>query len=446
MQFRTSWSHIILTVLLVLAGPAPGAAQIVDASPPASSPAAGPSAQAPAPGDSGGAGSSAAPPTRAAWLQLLRAEKAEALARYEPTALERAMILAETRAMPLLERDGLYAKIGSITTGSGFAYGAGFRDRSFGSGRGRGRGRGELDFWAAGSFKSYWAANGRVRHPLTPTSRAFAEGYARQYAYPREEFTGIGPDSLRANRVAYTLRGTLAGVGLSAEPVPRVLVGGGLEWQWPEVDRGFSPVWPSIETRFEPASAPGLDGASSYRRPHGYIAYDYRAPRNPRQGGLYRLDVSHVEDRSNGPYEFSRVDVDVRQYIGFFDGRRVVALRALGTTTRVDEGDQIPFYLLPTLGGNDTLRGFRALRFRGPHRLLLQGEYRWDVWSGVEAALFVDAGKVAMRRGDLNLRDLETNWGFGFRFNTDEGVILRVDTALGSRDGPHLHIVFGGVF
>jgi outer membrane protein assembly factor BamA len=156
--------------------------------------------------------------------------------------------------------------------------------------------------------------------------------------------------------------------------------------------------------------------------------------------------VSHVEDRSAGPHSFSRIDLDVRQYVGFFDGRRVFALRALGTSTSVADGDLIPFFLLPALGGNDTLRGFRALRFRGPHRMLLQGEYRWDVWSGLEAALFVDAGKVAVRRGDLNLRDLETNWGFGFRFNTDKGVIMRVDTALGSRDGPHLHIVFGGVF
>jgi hypothetical protein len=409
-------------MVLVFGGPARGLAQSVES------------------------GSSAPPQTRAAWLEQVRVEKADALQRYEPDTLERAMTIVETVAVPLLERDGLYAKIGSITTGSGLAYGAGFRDRSFGSGRGRRRGRGEIDLWAAGSFKDYWALNGRVRHPLGATSRVFAEGYARRYAYPREEFTGIGPDSLRANRVAYTMRGTLAGVALAAEPVRHVLVGGGLEWQWPDVSGGLSPVWPSIETRFDVDAAPGLAGASNYRRPHAYIAYDYREPQNPRRGGLYRVEVSHVEDRSAGPHSFSRIDLDVRQYVGFFDGRRVFALRALGTTTSVADGDRIPFFLLPALGGNDTLRGFRALRFRGPHRMLLQGEYRWDVWSGLEAALFVDAGKVAFRRGDLNLRDLETNWGFGFRFNTDKGVIMRVDTALGSRDGPHLHIVFGGVF
>jgi hypothetical protein len=385
----------------------------------------------------------AAPPaaeSRAALLQQQREIKASGLERYEPTGLERMMTVAETRALPLIERDGLYAKFGSITTGSGFAYGIGVRDRSLR------RGRGLIDLWGAGSFKGYWAVNARVRHPVTNAGRVFVEAYARRYAYPREEFTGIGPESLRANRVAYTLRGTLAGAALSVEPAPHLSIGGGTEWQAPEVGAGESPAWPTIGTFFDGSTAPGLDGASRYIRPHVFAAYDYREPRNPRQGGLYRVDLSHVSDRSGGPYSFTRLDLDLRQYIGLLDGRRVFALRALASTTREDEGAEVPFYLLPSLGGNDTLRGFRALRFRGPHRLLLQGEYRWDVWSGLEAALFFDAGKVAMKRSHLGLRDLEKNWGFGFRFNTDNGIIMRVDTALGSQDGPHLHIVFGGVF
>ena len=59
----------------------------------------------------------------------------------------------------------------------------------------------------------------------------------------------------------------------------------------------------------------------------------------------------------------------------------------------------MPFYLMPTLGGNDTLRGFREYRFRGPHAILAQAEYRWEIWSGLDGALFYDAGKVADRRG-----------------------------------------------
>ena len=53
---------------------------------------------------------------------------------------------------------------------------------------------------------------------------------------------------------------------------------------------------------------------------------------------------------------------------------------------------------------------------------------------------------MALRRQDLNFSDLEHDYGIGFRFNTDQGIIARVDVAFGSRDGTHLHIVFGGLF
>ena len=45
-----------------------------------------------------------------------------------------------------------------------------------------------------------------------------------------------------------------------------------------------------------------------------------------------------------------------------------------------------------------------------------------------------------------NFEDLERDYGIGFRFNTDNGVVFRVDAAFGSADGKHLYIVFGGIF
>ena len=50
------------------------------------------------------------------------------------------------------------------------------------------------------------------------------------------------------------------------------------------------------------------------------------------------------------------------------------------------------------------------------------------------------------QRSDLNLRNLERDYGFGFRFNTDNGVVVRLDAGFGSSDGKHLYITFGGVF
>jgi hypothetical protein len=64
----------------------------------------------------------------------------------------------------------------------------------------------------------------------------------------------------------------------------------------------------------------------------------------------------------------------------------------------------------------------------------------------VDGAIFYDAGKVASRREDLTLRDLESDYGIGFRFGTRNGVFLRVDGAFGSRGGAHFILRFGHVF
>jgi hypothetical protein len=379
------------------------------------------------------------PDTRAEALQREREQKQREVEPYEQNAIERGMILAERRIIPLLNRDGIYARMGSLTTGSGFAYGAGYRDRSLV------RGRGKLDLWAAGSMKQYWALEARGGHPLTADERVTVEGHVRRFASPHEEFFGIGPDSRRIDQAAYDLRGTVTG-GDIAVALDHLSFSGGLRDLRYTADSVDGGSLRSIEQVFDPAGAPGLAVPQRLTVTTANLTYDYRQPINARKGGWYRLDVSRYHDRARDLANFTRVDLDLRQYVSFLSERRVLAGRAVISTTDADAGNVIPYFLLPSLGGNDTLRGFRAYRFRGPHSLLLQGEYRFEVWSGFDAALFADAGKVAMRREDLNFSDLERDFGIGFRFNTDAGVVARVDIAFGSSDGKHLHVVFGGLF
>ena len=58
----------------------------------------------------------------------------------------------------------------------------------------------------------------------------------------------------------------------------------------------------------------------------------------------------------------------------------------------------------------------------------------------------VERAGVSLRTLWTNFKDLEHAYGFGFRFNTDNGTILRIDAGFGSTDGKHLYIVFGDVF
>jgi outer membrane protein assembly factor BamA len=87
----------------------------------------------------------------------------------------------------------------------------------------------------------------------------------------------------------------------------------------------------------------------------------------------------------------------------------------------------VPFYLLPTLGGSRSLRGYDDYRFRDRNLLLLNAEYRWRVFGALDGALFYDAGKVAPRFGDLDVTNLRSSYGLGFRFHSNNTTVFRVD-------------------
>jgi outer membrane protein assembly factor BamA len=380
------------------------------------------------------------PSTRAEADRQRREEKERNAQPYRQNTLERAMHFAEERALFILDREGFYPKLGSLTTGSGFAFGGGFRDRDlFGHAA-------TVDLWGATSLSRYWATEARLTFPELAKKRILVETWVSRRDYPAEDFFGLGPDSARSAQTSYRIRSDRVGTRAGVRPLPIVAAGGGVEYLKPVVSRGKDSRVPSIEELFDSSTAPGLGASVDYVRSSAFLEMDYRKPKNARGGGWYRVELSHYDDRTAGRYSVDRLDTDLRQYIGLLGGRRVLAARLFVSTSDAARGQVMPFYLMPTLGGNDTLRGFRNYRFRGPHAMLMQGEYRWEIWSGLEAALFYDTGKVANRRDDLRLRDLERDYGFGFRFNTNEAIILRVDAGFGSRDGKHLFIVFGGIF
>jgi len=202
-----------------------------------------------------------------------------------------------------------------------------------------------------------------------------------------------------------------------------------------------------IDSVFIGSEVPGLAGQSDFIRYEALADLNYRQPLgNPRRGGKYAALFQRFDDRDGNRNTFQRYELDLQQYIPILKERRVLALHALASVSDTDEGQSVPFYLQRTLGGPDDLRGFRRFRFRDQHVLLLQAEYRWEIFTAVDGAIFYDTGKVASRREDLDLRNLESDYGIGFRFGTSNGVFLRVDGAFGSSAGKHFILRFGNVF
>jgi outer membrane protein assembly factor BamA len=107
------------------------------------------------------------------------------------------------------------------------------------------------------------------------------------------------------------------------------------------------------------------------------------------------------------------------------------------------DGDIVPFYMQPVVGGSDDLRGFRPYRFRDNNSMVLNAEYRFETFSGLDTALFVDGGKVFPNYRQFNFANLEGSVGFGLRFNVRNAIFLRIDVGF-SHEGYMLWIKFAG--
>jgi outer membrane protein assembly factor BamA len=212
------------------------------------------------------------------------------------------------------------------------------------------------------------------------------------------------------------------------------------------VGPGNFPGIATTERQYTPEQAPGIDSQTDFLRSTVLAQFDYRDnPLGPKSGGNYIVQHTWYGDRLLDRFSFRRMDIQLNQYLPMFNKTRVLALRARTVLTEAGAGQVAPFYYRPFLGGSDDLRGYRPFRFSAPQMLNLNAEYRWEIFSGLDGALFWDGGKVAERRGQINLARLEHSAGFGFRFNIRNATFLRFDAGF-SREGFQIWLKFNDAF
>lgn len=383
--------------------------------------------------------------TRAELLEQQRAERARQLQPYVPSKLEKGLLYLENKR--ILERlgaglSGIYPRIGGFTTGSGFALGAGVRYALPGTDSF------EVDVSGAASTKGYQALDFRVRAPALLAGRLELDGGTRWWDYTQEDYFGLG-ESDRGNRTSYRYEALLVNMAARVRVNRWFSVGEEVGYLRPDISSGTDTRMPSIEEVFSDEEAPGLTRQPRMVFTRTFLDFDYRdQPGNTRSGGrvLLQLGAGRDQDPSR-EFSYRRADVDVIHVFPIFDKKRTFAVRvsAAHVDPLTDYG-RVAFFLSPTIGGNRTLRSYRELRFRDATYLLLNGEYRWEAFAGLDLALFWDGGDVGTTIRDISRDEFKTGWGFGLRFNTNRSVFMRLDAGFGGPEGSRIFWTFNPVF
>lgn len=382
--------------------------------------------------------------TRESLIEKERAEKATKLQPDEVSKTER--FLRQLKDKKYLERfaagyNGWRAKIGNVVTGGGFAIGPEYyRSDLY---------RGQLTARASAQIttRGYQKLEAQGVLPKLWHGKLQVEALASHRNYNSLPYYGPGPDSNKYPRTNYRLEDTSVDGFVAIEPVKHVKFGTSFGYLWTNVGPGQSSRFQSADTTFSPAVVPGLDRQSNFFRNTVLAQYDYRD--NPlgsaKSGGNYIFQYGWYHDQKFDSYSFRRMDIELQQFLPVFNKTRVLALRAKTTMTDTDRNQLVPFYLQPIIGGSDDLRGYRPFRFNDRNSLVMNAEYRWEIFSGLDGAIFADAGKVAPRRGLINFKDLESDVGFGLRFNARNRTFIRVDVGF-SHEGFQVWFKFNDVF
>jgi len=344
----------------------------------------------------------------------------------EPNALKKLMGATDNLMSSGREpRDGLYPALGDMVSGSGFlSVGVGYRQHLF-------DGKALVDGSASISRKLYQVVQGRIEMGHLAGDRLTVGAHGSYQDLRQVAYFGVGDDTSVGDASAYRIKNTDVAGYATWRLTPRVSLQGRLGWvgnlRLLDAD-GPALSLPSTFQLFDGASTPGLNSLPSFVHADSALVVDMTDhPGHPTSGGFYRASIAGYADRNGGVDSFRRYDVEAAQYIPLLTPKWILAAHSWAVFSDVPSGGELPFYLMPTLGGGNTLRGYTNYRFRDRDLLLFNLESRWSLLTHVDFAVFADAGKVAARADDLGLHDLKHSYGIGFRLHNATTTVARID-------------------
>jgi len=321
--------------------------------------------------------------------------------------------------------DGLYVETGNMITGEGWiSLGPGYRRHVL-------DGRLFIDVSAAVSWKVYNVEQASVELPGLAHDRLTVGAQVIRQDFLQVDYFGLGNDSHASDQSAYRFTNTDT-FGFATVRATRWLSVsgrfGGILRPSLSAAAGRSVPLPSTVDLFSDASAPGIVAQPSFLHGDVLVAADLRDHKgHPTGGGLYQFVAAAYSDRDSGTYSFRRYEVDAAQFVPLFTKRWILALHGREVFSDASSGHVVPIYLMPSLGGKNTLRGYHDYRYHDNDMQAFSAEVRCALFTHLDAAVFADAGKVASRVADLDVRHLKKSYGAGLRVHNATATLVRLD-------------------
>ena len=275
---------------------------------------------------------------------------------------------------------------------------------------------------------------------------------------PDFPFAGLGPDSIstehwfgkRQTEVEASLRTALTDLNRVSFGIfyRNVLIEEGDE---PSVDARESPFASDLQT-----SVPGFGATYNLLSAQLRFELDSRSPDRvftPGSGLRLELFGSISVDPGDTELSFVRFGGEAAGFLDLSGINHVVALRIYAEMQETIGETVVPITERIALGGAEYMRGFLAGWLRGDSALVFTLDYRYPIWTFLDANLFVSMGNVfSARFSDVHIQKMIMCWGVGLRSNTSRDVSFDILLAFGTNQMGiwwddfrinHVRVVFG---
>jgi hypothetical protein len=350
--------------------------------------------------------------------------------------------------------------------------------------------------WRAGAYLTIAHADDRLPQPVRPGEGTPASAFVRtQPVYqlyvhsisrPVVRYYGLGNASARDAGRAFALNQTMFGGNaivplsrLTPERMELALVGG-LAGRHMKTGDAADDQGPKL------SGSEIVSDATGFGRTTTFVEFGGGARARVAVGSRTRLTYEGRYDRystSDAALAFGRVTVDLDHRIAIYRGFHAQSTsdtltpngcergsdgqgscrasvdplrrpdRSWNKTGTIDfrvryeqatagSGDQVPFYLMPTLGGSD-INGERLLssyddyRFRGPRLFVLQESFEHSVAGPVGVWIELTQGRVGLNDERLTT-DLRHSVALGATLRAGAAPMLTIAYAAGGPEGHHL--------
>lgn len=145
----------------------------------------------------------------------------------------------------------------------------------------------------------------------------------------------------------------------------------------------------------------------------------------PTKGLFIKTTITGYQPLLNAKNGSALIDIDFRHFIPIYKG----FLFAYNIRNQWSIGPTPSFEFMPTIGGQDMLRGVRQNIFKGNCLYVLNTEFRIPIWKFLKAAVFGSVGDVANIKQEPSTTP-KIGYGIGLRANIHEArTNIRFDIA-----------------